>query len=216
MSYKRTVSFTVALLAATIALNGAAPVAEAAGVYALQTYQAKRAALMKRLNVSKRFTRVTKARPAVRYKRFTTVRKTRPAVQYKRFTSARKARPAYTFKRPSAVKRTVRPSVTRRAPVNRRFPNRVIHSPRYGTDYAGLRQYYSSLAGRRGIDRSPGTDPRATAYRGFQNQGRATAIRGFQNPAQSTAYRGFQNPNRATAYRGFQNQARASRFVRRR
>ncbi len=165
MSYKRTLSFTIALVGATLALNGVPTPAEAAGVNALQAYQNKR---------------------------------------------------AITFKRNPVVKRTIRPPATRRVPVNARTPNRVIHSPRYGTDYAGLRQYYSSLAGRRGIDRSAGTDPRATAYRGFQNQGRATAIRGFQNPAQSTAYRGYQNPNRATAYRGFQNQARASRFVRRR
>ena len=180
MSYKPTLSFTIALVGATLALNGVPAPAEAAGVNALQAYQNKR------------------------------------AIQYKRFTAVKKTRRAITFKRGPVVKRTIRPQATRRVPVNARTPNRVIHSPRYGTDYAGLRQYYSSLAGRRGIDRSPGTDPRATAYRGFQNQGRATAIRGFQNPAQSTAYRGFQNPNRATAYRGFQNQARASRFVRRR
>ena len=55
-------------------------------------------------------------------------------------------------------------------------------------------------------------DPRASAYRGFQNQDRATAYRGFQNQDRATAYRGFQNQNRATAYRGFQNQGRTTAY----
>jgi hypothetical protein len=112
---------------------------------------------------------------------------------------------------PRAVKAASRPSVVKRLP---QAQPRAINNA-HGPDYAAQRAYRASLQGRPGIDRSPGTDPRATAYRGFQNQGRATAIRGFQNPAQSTAYRGYQNQGRATAYRGFQNQDRASRFTRR-
>ena len=118
-----------------------------------------------------------------------------------------------------AVKATFRPGVVKRVPQAQVRSRVVTAQPRvvkrlpqaqpravgnaYGPDYAGQRGARTSLRGRPGIDRGPGTDPRATAYRGFQN------------PAQSTAYRGFQNPYRATAYRGFQNQDRASRFTRR-
>ncbi|MAG55933.1 MAG: hypothetical protein CMJ83_06560 [Planctomycetes bacterium] len=98
------------------------------------------------------------------------------------------------YKQPRIVGRT-----TPGRPVNRAPARRVYRAPARPTNQAPAR---------------PWKDPRASAYRGFQNQNRATAYRGFQNRDRQTAYRGFQNQNRATAYRGFQNQGRATAYRR--
>lgn len=55
-------------------------------------------------------------------------------------------------------------------------------------------------------------DPRASAYRGYQNQDRATAYRGYQNQDRATAFGGYQNQGQATAYRGYQNLGRATAY----
>ncbi len=191
MTPYRTLRSATALLALGVALTGFTSVSEAANVNKARAYQIKSAqAGVLKYQVAK------KLRAAPR----TVKAASRPSV-VKRLPQAQvRSRAATTQTR--AVKRL--PQAQPRAVNNA-----------HGPDYAAQRAYRATLQGRRGIDRGPGTDPRATAYRGYQNQGRATAIRGFQNPAQSTAYRGYQNQGRATAYRGYQNQDRASRFTRR-
>ena len=192
MTPYRTLRSATALLALGIALTGFASVSEAASVNKARAYQIKSAqAGVLKYQVAKK-----------------------PRVTLRAVKAA---------SRPSVVKRLPQTQARSRAAavpqtrVVKRLPQaqpRAVNNA-HGPDYAAQRAYRATLQGRRGIDRGPGTDPRATAYRGYQNQGRATAIRGFQNPAQSTAYRGYQNQGRATAYRGYQNQDRASRFTRR-
>ncbi|HIJ44225.1 MAG: hypothetical protein QF511_02335 [Rhodospirillales bacterium] len=165
----RTLRSATALLALGIALTGFASVSEAASVNKARAYQIKSAQagvlkyqVAKNPRASLRTVKAASRRSVVKRLPQTQARSRAAAVPQTRVVNGL----------PQAQPRT-------RAAGNA-----------YGPDYAAQRYNLTTLQGRRGIDRGPGTDPRATAYRGYQNQGRATAIRGFQNPAQSTAYRG--------------------------